>query len=245
MRFDPCALVLPALLTLSTATHAATLAPSEDVMTSPFFSGADRVRGYAADNRRVLRVSTDNAFGVTGAETIYLAFDFDPGAYTSPVTAALTMTSTSGGFNADAGPAAPFLVSAHGVSADPFTAITDNTNPGGTTSWNDFLTTHVLEAAPGARTSVTGFGPVTFDVTQLVSAWIDGSQPRHVIALTGRNDTSGNDFLHGFLDASVTPGATFLTVTPVPEPGSWLLLGGGLSLLSWRLGSRLRRSTDD
>lgn len=49
----------------------------EDVMTSPFFRGTDKVRGYAADNRPTLRVSNHNTNGMTGGETIYLSFNYD------------------------------------------------------------------------------------------------------------------------------------------------------------------------
>jgi len=44
-----------------------TPSPDEDVMTSGFFSGANRVRGYAGEKRNVHRVSTAQPFGVAGA----------------------------------------------------------------------------------------------------------------------------------------------------------------------------------
>lgn len=222
--------------TLSLALNAAsahaqtTVVPaSEDVMASPFFQGADTVRGYPADNRATLRVSSHNPTGLTGAETIYLRFDQDFSAFTSPVVATLTLQSVAGGFNLDGSAANPFTVSAHGVSADPYTAIIDNTNPGGTMSWLAFYNNAILPADAAARTAVSGFGAVSFDVSALVNGWIAGTNPLTVIALTGRNHTAGGDFLHGFLDNSLAPGSTFLTLSPVPEPQALALMLAGLA----------------
>src|SRR5690606_13936716 len=118
----------------------AAIAPVEDVMASSFFQGTDTVRGYAGDARLTFRVSTNNPFGTTGAETIYLTFDSaDFAGYTTPVSQALlTLTSVAGGFNADASSGSPFTVSAHAVSVDPLVNITDDTNPSGTINWLDF-----------------------------------------------------------------------------------------------------------
>jgi hypothetical protein len=208
--------------------------PVEDVMTSAFFSGPNYVRGYAGDNRNVHRVATDNAFGV-GPETIYITFDAaDFTGLTSPVpSATLTVQSASGGFGADAGPGNPFTVSAHAVNADPLASITDDTNPGGPISWINYFNNNILTADPAALTSIDGFGPVTFDVTSIVNDWLDGSNTIFAIALTGTNDTSGNGFLHGFLNNTESPGSTFLTV--VPEPASVALIGlGGVALIARR-----------
>lgn len=208
---------------------------TEDVMTSSFFSlDEDWVRGYPGDNRPTFRVSTDNPFGTTGAETIYLKFD--PAAFSSfsgPVNAILTLQSISGGFGADAGPGNPFTVSAHAVSVDPFTSIIDNTNPGGTISWIDFYNDNILAADAAAHTVVDGFGAVTFNVSGIVNGWVSGSTTVFAIALTGKNDFSGNDFLHGFRNNTEALGSTFLTVTAVPEPETYALLLAGLGVVAW------------
>lgn len=211
--------------------HAATVTVvQEDVMTSAFFFGPNYVRGYPGDNRNVHRVATDNAFG-TGPETIYLDFtNFTPTAQQSsnPITATLTIQSAAGGFGADAGPGNPFLVSAHGVDANPLTSITDDTNPGGPISWLDFFNNNILPADVNASTSVDSFGAITFDVSALVTDWISGANTNQFIALTGKNDTSGNDFLHGFLNNTENPGSTYLTVSAVPIPAAIWLFGSGL-----------------
>ncbi len=214
--------------------HAATVIEvTEDVMTSSFFTGANTVRGYAGEgNRAVLRTSTDGAFGLAGAETIYLTFDYDFSAFSGPVTATLTLQSISGGFGADASADSPFLVSAHAVAANPLTTIIDDTNPGGSVSWLNFFNNYILPAAPEASTSVNGFGAVSFDVSAIVNGWANGTNTVFAIALTGKNDTSGNDFLHGFLNNNNSgpgEGHTFLTVTAVPEPGSYAMLLAGLA----------------
>ncbi|SFW13794.1 PEP-CTERM sorting domain-containing protein [Nitrosovibrio sp. Nv17] len=214
--------------------------PNLSVMTSSFFQGADTVRGYAGDNRPVFRVSTENPFGTVGAETIYLAFDQDLSTFTGPVNAILTVTSVNGGFNGDASAENPFTVSAHGVNANPFTSITDNTNPGGTINWLNFYNNNILAADGAASTVVGDFGTYTFDVSAVVNSWISGANDVHVLALTGKNDLSGNDFLHGFSNSTEVPGATFLTISPVPEPGEWAMLLAGLGMLAWRL----RRTAD-
>ena len=227
---------------LSAASAATIVTPTEDVMTSGFFFAPDSVRGYAGDDRSTFRVSTDGAFGVSGAETIYIAFDSaDFAGYAGPVdSAVLTVQSKSGGFGADAGPGSPFLVSARGVTADPLTTITDDTNPTGPTSWLDFYANNLLPAAPEASTVVEGFGAVTFDVTGLVNDWISGANTVHSLALSGANDLSGADFLHGFQNNTEAPGSTFLTITTaIPEPGSLFLgLLACVALMGWTLHPR-------
>lgn len=211
---------------------------TEDVMTSVFFQGANRVRGYAAEsNRPVMRVSNHNTNGTTGAETIYLSFDYDFSTYAGPIyNATLTMQSTDGGFNANAGVGNPFLVSAHAVAANPFASITDDTNLSGPISWLDFYNNHIRAADTAARTSIDGFGPVNFNVTSIVNSWISGANNHRFIAMTGKNDTSGKNFLHGFLNnnnGGVAMGHTFLTVSAVPEPEAYAMLLAGLGLIGW------------
>jgi len=212
--------------------HAVDIPVTQDVMTSSFFQGTNTVRGYATENNRpVMRVSTDGAFGNAGAETIYLSFAHDFAAYTSPVVATLTLQSTEGGFGADASAATPFVVSAHGVDANPLTSITDDTNPTGTVSWLAFYNNQILPADNAAWTSENGFGTVTFDVSALVNSWISGGNSIHTIALTGKNDTSGNSFLHGFLNndnGGTSMGYTFLSISAVPEPDTYALMLAGL-----------------
>ena len=223
---------------VSGAGAATTVTPDLNAMTSSFFQGTNKVRGYAGDNRPIFRVSTGGAFGLAGAETIYLSFtSFNPADYTAPVAGAiLSVTSIDGLQGANASQESPFLVSAHGVSANPFTAITDDTNPGGTINWLDFYNNNILEADPLSRTSVSAFGNVDFDITPLVNSWIAGTNTNYVVALTGRNDTSGGDFLHGFANNTETPGSTRLTV--VPEPGSVVFLSLAAGLLAGRRRSR-------
>ena len=47
---------------------------------------------------------------------------------------------------------------------------------------------------------MTGVGTVTFDVSDIVNGWIAGANSHQFIALTGKNDASGNDFLQGFVN---------------------------------------------
>jgi hypothetical protein len=214
-----------ALLVASVATPqlaAAVIVPvQEDIMASSFFQGTNTIRGYAGDNRPVFRVSTNDPFGTVGAETIYLTFD--PAQFsglTGPVNATLTLQSTDGGFGANAGSGNPFTVSAHAVASNPLTTIIDDTNPGGTKSWIDFYNNDILPADSAALTAVDSFGPVTFDVSAVVNDWLSGANSVFALALTGKNDVSGNEFLHGFLNNTEAAGSTFLTVAAVPEPSS-------------------------
>lgn len=226
-----------ALISISTPVKAMTvLAPREDVMTSGFFQGTNTVRGYAGDIRPTFRVSNDGPFDTLGAETIYL--DFDPTGFsnfTDPVASAvLTVTSADGGFNANASAEAPFLVSAHGVTANPFSSIIDDTNPDGSLDWLTFFNSNILPADPASSTLINSFGAITFDVTSLVNSWIAGDNSNFSIALTGKNDTSENDFLHGFSNNTEAPGSSFLTVTAVPEPSTALLSILGLTIAMGR-----------
>ena len=108
--------------------------PDEDIMTSSFFFPPNSVRGHAGEGRDVFRVSNNDAFGLTGAETIYLSFQSaDLSFCANPIEKAiLTMTSVDGGFSANASGGNPFPVSAHALDTHPITTITDDTNPGGT-----------------------------------------------------------------------------------------------------------------
>jgi hypothetical protein len=213
----------------ASVSQAAVIPVVEDVMTSGFFTGTNLVRGYDADDRNVHRVSTDGAFGSVAAETVYLTFDAAQFAgYGGPVASAwLTMQSANGGFGGDASTGNPFTVSAHAVSADPLASITDDTNPGGPIDWVSFFNSNILPADPAALTAIEEFGAVSFDVTAVVNDWIAGTNTVFALAMTGKNDTSGNDFLHGFLNNSEAPGSTFLTVN-VPEPTALVLSVAGL-----------------
>lgn len=224
-----CSALLLASLTASAA-QAATYSPDEDVMTSGFFMGPDQVRGYVGDGRSVFRVSTPAAFG-TGLETIYLDFSgTDLSAFSGPVNATLTMTSTAGTFNADAGPGNPFTVSAHGVDTDPLANIADNTGSG-TIAAADFYNNNIHAADAAALTVIDGFGEFSWDVSALVNDWISGANSLQFIAMTGQNDTSGNDFLHGFFNNSDTAqdqGYTRLEVSAVPLPAAAWLFGSAV-----------------
>ena len=215
--------------------------PDEDIMTSSFFFPPNSVRGYAGEGRDVFRVSNNDAFGVTGAETIYLSFQSaDLSSYVNPIEKAiLTMTSVDGGFNANASGGNPFTVSAHAVDTNPIISITDDTNPGGTIDWLTFYNLNIQTASPNSFVAVEGFGQIEFDVTSIVNDWIIGANNELFIALTGKNDTSGNDFLHGFLNNTETPDSTFLTINPIPEPTTGMLTLFGLALT---LGRRGRQS---
>jgi len=216
------------LVSATAATSAAATIPvTEDVMTSAFFTGTNLVRGYPGDARPTLRVSSDNAFG-TGPETVYLTFD--PAAfasYAAPVPQALlSVQSVAGGFSADATPENPFQISAHALTADPLTSVTDDTNPGGTVSWFEFFTNNILAAAPEATTTVTGFGEIQFDVTDIVNDWISGDNAVFAIALTGKNDTlSDGNVLHGIRNNTEAPGSSYLTLVPEPSTATLSLLG--------------------
>ncbi|MEM7402392.1 MAG: hypothetical protein AAF304_10635 [Pseudomonadota bacterium] len=229
-------LLMLTLLGISTNLSAVTITPNEDVMTSGFFFGPDFVRGYNGDNRSVLRVSNTNPFGTTAAETVYLTFDAnDFASFTGPVTANLSVESVSGGFGADAGPGNPFTVSAHAVNADPLTSITDDTNPAGPISWNDFFDNNILAADSAAISLVDAFEAITFDVSSIVNGWIEGSNSIFAIALTGKNETSDNDFLHGFLNNTENPGSTFLTVTAVPIPAAiWMFASVLIGMMGFK-----------
>ncbi|MEM6333829.1 MAG: PEP-CTERM sorting domain-containing protein [Planctomycetota bacterium] len=208
-------------LAATPAAHATVIVnPTEDVMTSAFFFPPNFVRGYAGDNRNVHRVASDNAFGV-GPETVYIQFDSADFAGLSALPeATLSLTSFPGGFSADASSGNPFLVSAHAVNLDPFTEIIDDTTAG-SVGFVDFFNNNILAADPAAITSVDSFGIVEFDVTSIVNDWIAGNNSIFVIALTGKNDPGTTDFLHGFLNNTENPGATFLTI---PEPASAMLI---------------------
>jgi MYXO-CTERM domain-containing protein len=240
MQILKFALLSALMLSASAARAVDIVIPVEqDVMTSGFFTGTNLVRGYAGDGRPVHRVSTNQPFGTPGAETVYMTFAYDFQSLGTPVASAiLRVDSQSGGFGADATVDDPFLVSVHGLTANPLTSITDDTNPAGPISWTSFYANNILPAAPAARTTVSGFGTIEFDVTDLVNSWISGGNTVHALALTGKNDISGVEFLHGITNDHETAGVSHsLVLSPVPEPSS-VALGAmavaGLGLAAWR-----------
>jgi MYXO-CTERM domain-containing protein len=240
MQILKFAMLATLVLSASAARAVDIVIPVEhDVMTSGFFTGTNLVRGYAGDGRPVHRVTTNQPFGTPGAETVYMTFNYDFQSLSTPVARAiLRVDSQSGGFGADATVDDPFLISAHGVTANPLTSITDDTNAAGPISWTSFYANNILPAAPAARTAVSGFGTIEFDVTDLVNSWISGGNPVHALALTGKNDISGVEFLHGITNDHETVGVSHsLVLSPVPEPSS-VVLGAmaviGLGLAAWR-----------
>ncbi|PHS33058.1 MAG: hypothetical protein COA95_01755 [Methylophaga sp.] len=229
------ALLFSSTLLASTQVVAVTINTIEDVMTSTFFyppGTSNAVQGYDGDGKTTFRVSTNEPFGTSGAETIYLSFDSsDFAGFSAGSSAILTMQSAKGGFGGDADAANPFTVSAHAVTADPISSIMDDTNAAGTMSWLDFYGNEIATADAAASTVIDSFGAVTFDVSAIVNDWITGANTFFTIALTGLNDISGNDFLHGFLNNSETPGSSYLDVTnvsAVPIPAAIWLFGSAL-----------------
>ena len=211
------------------------ISPINSVMTSGFFQGVDQVRGYAGDARPILRASSPAPFGLGQPEGIYFDFtSLDLSDFKEPTSSAiLSVTSISGGFNADAGPENPFLISAHGVGINPLLSIEDDTNAIGFMGAVEFEANQILPAI--SSVSVDSFGLIEFDVSDLFNDWIAGENLNYFIALTGRNDLSGNDFLHGFSNSSEIPGATFLTVDQIPESSVVIsLFVGSLTLFGRR-----------
>ena len=231
------AVAVCAAVVACTAVRATTIPVVEDVMTSAFFTGTNLVRGYDADDRTAHRVSSDNAFGV-GPETVYLTFDAnDIATLGSPVPRAiLSVESINGGFGGDATPANPFAMSAHAVDTDPLVAITDDTNPAGPIAWNDFFANNILVAPASATTTVTGFGTLKFDVTQIVNDWVAGTNAVFAIALTGKNDTlSDGNILHGIANNSETEGLShFISIVPEPTAGCLLVSSMVIAIGTWR-----------
>lgn len=231
------------LLSITGAVASSVYTVDQDVMASPFFSGLDRIRGYDADSRNTHRVSSTNPFGTSAAETVYMDFSSaDFSSFTGPVHAELTVQSVSGGFNADASAGNPFTVSAHALNAQPLNSIIDDTNAGGTIGWTDFFSNNIEAADSAALTSVNGFGSFTFDVSSIVNDWVLGANTIQSMALTGDNDTSGSDFLHGFLNNSENPGSTYLTVSAVPIPSAiWLMVSGLVGFMGISRNHKLKK----
>jgi len=149
------ALLLSSTLFASSQVAAATIEPIEDVMTSSFFFSPNHLRGYDGEGRSTFRVSTNNPFGTTGAETVYLSFDSNAfSGFSAGSSATLTMQSVAGGFGADAGAGNPFTVSAHAVTADPISSIIDDTNLSGSMSFLDFYTNEIETADAAAQTTI-------------------------------------------------------------------------------------------
>lgn len=243
-------LSMPALLVAcvhpSSAAAEVVIAPTEDVFTSGFFfppGTPNAVQGFDSDVplRNLLRVSSPAPFGIQNPEVIYL--QFNPASFSSLGgsirSARLTMTSVDGGFSANASATMPFLVSAHGVNSDPLSIILDDDNAGGFLTSFEYFQTQILAAPLQSRTVIDAIDQTfEFDVTSIVNSWLDGSNPNFYLAMTGSNDLSGTDFLHGFSNNSFTPGSTFLTVTAIPEPSGL----GGLLVATSIIWARRRRA---
>ena len=218
-----------ALITIASSLFAqqTTIPVSEDVMTSAFFQGDNRVRGYANETplRDAHRVASNLAFG-SGPETVYMTFDYDfPGSFDAPVAnATLHVTSVLGGFDAEGSADNPFQMAVSAVAENPLTAITDDSNPNGTIAWDDFFADSILEPNPNAITTVTGVGELQFDVTSLVNQWIDESNSIYAVALHGKADSlSDGNVLHGIANNSATAEVSHFLTVSIPEPNSTYL----------------------
>ncbi len=207
---------------------------SQDYMTSGFFASAPFIRGQEANSgRAVNRVSSNSVFGVAG-ENAYFGFDFNPAAFSGPVTQAHFIVETAvGGFGSDASDAAPAQVSVHSLSADPLAAIDINS----ASSWQSFRAAEITAASAVDTITVGDFGVYSWDVTDLVNAWISGGDSvyAYTIAASGIFHT-GADFFVGFVNstaASLSPDAVTarLVIVPAPGVGALLLATGALS---WR-----------
>lgn len=223
------AVALPAV-----SATAATYTVDQDVMTSPFYFGTDKVRGYDADNRPSHYVTADNPYGFGAPATIYLDFssiDFSSFAG-QEVKAMLSMESVKYSSYASGTADSPFKVSVHGVDANPFTSITDNTNPSGPVSWQGFYNTKIKAADSKAVTAVDCINcTVTFDVSALVNSWINGNDSLQYAAVTAATENPNSPIFHGFLNNSEAPGSTQLSVSAVPVPAAVWLFGSALAAL--------------
>ena len=100
---------------------------------------------------------------------------------------------------------------------------------------NFFGTTPTLHFGSAvASQTVTGAGFVSWDITSLVKAWKDSSQPNYGVII--QISSAGGDV--GFADVDSSPGvagsAPKLTVAAVPEPGSALLACAGFGVMFLR-----------
>ncbi|MEM8681058.1 MAG: hypothetical protein AAGF97_17065 [Planctomycetota bacterium] len=142
-----------------------------DFMSSGFFT-SDFLRGEEASSPRdTNRVTSEVIFGVPG-ETAYFGFDFNPAAFSGPVSqATFSVENVTAGFFPDVSDSNPAEISLHRLTADPLTAVNQSlaSGPG---SWVDFRDAQIVTDSIVDTISISGFGENSWDVTALINEWI-------------------------------------------------------------------------
>jgi hypothetical protein len=95
-------------------------------------------------------------------------------------------------------------------------------------------------APPGsAMSALTSFQfnvvSQALDFTGYAGAWHDSYEKRagSLLYFTGIGNFTF-DLSNAQLSASLIDGTSAIQAAPVPEPGTWALMAGGLALLAWR-----------
>lgn len=109
-----------------------------------------------------------------------------------------------------------------------------------TVSWN---TKPATQAGAAASASISGIDQwFTFDVTDLVGDWIDGSLANNGLTLTQRAAVTNGGGVAALFESSASSHKPYLEIATIPEPASMGLLAlGSLMILARRSGFRQGR----
>lgn len=239
MHHLPAASITAAIIVSVAAAQPTEILVSRDYMTSGFFFGVNLIRGdQNPSTREVNRVTSTAPFGVTG-ENAYFEFDFDPTAFSGPVSEAFFRVETlAPGFFDTPSALNPAEISLHSLTADPLASIDDNlaSGPG---SYIDFRDSQITTSSIISTTTIDGLGIFSWDITSLVNEWIANGDTNfsYTIGTSALLDTNPNTGV-AFINSSFEGLSGQLTpriVIPAPGAASLLAASGLLATRRKRL----------
>lgn len=206
------------------AAHAATLLPTDDGFG---YQGTPTIAQSGGGFAPFLPVGA-----TTTGHSTYSAIRFDLSSL--GITASQVSSATLNLFAGD------ITATGFGVNPTPGQPLTVNLFGLGAGAWTeDTLTFSNLPSAVGGAYDtevVSGFNQiVTFDVTELVKDWLDGTLTNNGLSLIPETAVGGSPFwvYAGFLSSESTGIGPTLEVTAVPEPGSVALAMCAVPALVW------------
>ncbi len=132
-----------------------------------------------------------------------------------------------------------------GVSPSAVSPLTVNLSPLAASFDEATVAWSTIPAAGAVETSLSIDGinqTFSFDVTNLVKQWLDGSLPNHGMLLTADSPVgSSPDWVYAVFSSAGGQVAPALVITPVPEPASVFLALAATPAVAWAAVRRTRR----
>lgn len=183
-------------------------------------------------------------------ETTYLVFNPDSFAGMSAVDSAILTITTTTRAGAPTGLTNGMSITAHSLFDDPTKILFTSANPNANVynpahpdynpsldynyNYGTFKTNNIGDVV-GSVIHGDSFGQYSIDLTELVNIWLadPDAAGAYAIALTGRDENNDPDAWVGIRPQGHAD-APFLTVNPIPEAGTSLIITASSMLLAFR-----------